>query len=110
MCSQTICIKIFAGEKAEATNSKGMRGNNTKLCAFGAHTKRIAEQTQYVTIFETGDELGGITRCGSPFCEKHRLIFDGLFSILKMRLMKRWILFGVDVTKNPDLVNRHESC
>lgn len=53
---------------------------------------------------ETGDELCNMV--DSPFCIKHKLIFDGIFSLLKKSSEEENDIIWSWITRNPGLVNR----
>jgi len=98
--------KIFAGEKLKQLTARACV-ETTPSCAWCAY-QAYCGTDPVRNYLETGDELRAMR--GSPFCEKHRLIFDGLFSILKNATDEEMDIIWSWITKNPDLVNRHESC
>ena len=98
--------KIFSGGKLKQLTAKACV-ETTPNCAWCAY-QAYCGTDPVRNYLETGDELRAMR--GSPFCEKHRLIFDGLFSILKNATDEEMDIIWSWITKNPELVKRHENC
>ena len=98
--------KIFAGDKLRQLTSRSCV-ETTPSCAWCAY-QAYCGTDPVRNYLETGDELRNMRN--SPFCEKHSLIFDGLFSLLKNANEEELDIIWSWITNNPNLVKRHAHC
>ncbi|MDR1313049.1 MAG: His-Xaa-Ser system radical SAM maturase HxsB [Deltaproteobacteria bacterium] len=97
---------IFAGKKLRALTA-GACVETTPCCARCVY-QAFCGTDPVRNYLETGDELRSM-EC-SPFCAKHKGVFNGLFRILKENDPFKLDVIWSWITKNRFLVERHENC
>lgn len=96
---------IFAGSRLRALTTKACVETTTP-CAWCVYQSYCGTDPVR-NYLETGDERRNMT--GSPFCAKHKLIFDGLFNRLRHADDRTQDIIWSWITHNPHLALRHEN-
>ncbi|MDR1677934.1 MAG: His-Xaa-Ser system radical SAM maturase HxsB, partial [Deltaproteobacteria bacterium] len=94
---------IFAGSKLKEITLRACV-ETTPGCAYCVY-QAYCGTDPVRNYLETGDELRNME--GSPFCIKHKMIFDGLFSILAQNNEFKNNLIWSWINKNPSLVTHN---
>ena len=96
---------IFSGPRLKALTTKACV-ETTPPCAWCVYQSYCGTDPVR-NYLETGDELRNMA--GAPFCIKHKLIFDGMFERLRYADDKTQDIIWSWITRNPNLVQRHEN-
>ncbi len=97
--------EIFYSEKLQSITSKSCV-ENTPSCAYCAFQVYCGADP-IRNYLESGNEFRNMAQ--TPFCIKHKTIFNGIFDILKNRDEKTDDIIWSWITRNPNLVNYYEN-
>lgn len=94
---------IFAGRALKRLTA-GACVETTPACAHCVY-QAYCGTDPVRNYLETGDECRNMA--GSPFCDKHKALFDGMFSLLKAGDVRDDAVIWSWITRNPSLAEHH---